>query len=413
MIEFSILKAFSEDKAVYLKYHKYINLSYIKSNFKDLFKVYNTILFIYNKYPNTSVTREELESVYLSNYPVLKDSDRRELSGLLDRIFAAKVDTSLLRDTLEAHRARSLAGQIAITALEVNEGKATPKKLLEAVRQLEEQDAGVDGPEFVSDDLEALYTSVITVPGIRWPLPCLNEAVGPLRKGNFVVVFARPETGKTTFMAQFATNAVAQVDRPILWFNNEQAGGEVKLRFYQAMFGVTTKELMADRAKYHALYKEKTKDLLFLYDSDILYRETIETLCKEYNPSLVIIDQLDKIEGGPKEDRRDLVLGNTYVWARSLAKRYCPVVGVSQASDSGENVKYLTYSHLADSRTAKPAEADLILGIGLSRDDDFQLYRYLNISKNKLLGDENTKSELRHGKFQVILEPEIARYREV
>ena len=413
MIEFSILKLFAEDKNLYLKYNKYVNLSYIKTNFKELYKIYNTLVHVYTKHTNTSISREELESVYLSNYPVLKDADRRELSGLLDRIFSAKVDASLLRDTLDTHRSRALAGQLAILALEANEGKKGALEALQkAIGAFQETSVGEE-VSFVSDDLEALYTTVIQAPGIKWPLPCLNEAVGPLRKGNFVVVFARPETGKTTFMAQFATNAVAQVDRPILWFNNEQAGGEVKLRFYQAMFGVTTKELMSDRAKFHSLYKEKTKDLLFLYDSDILYRETIESLCREYDPSLVIIDQLDKIEGGPKEDRRDLVLGNTYVWARSLAKRYCPVVGVSQASDSGENVKYLTYSHLADSRTAKPAEADLILGIGLSRDDDFQLYRYLNISKNKLLGDENTKAELRHGKFQVILEPEIARYREV
>ena len=187
----------------------------------------------------------------------------------------------------------------------------------------------------------------------------------------------------------------------------------MKLRLYQALFGVPLHELMANRARYNALYKDKTKGLLLLYDSDIILREHVELLCEEHDPSLIVIDQLDKIAGGKEEDRRDLTLGQTYVWARGLAKRYCPVVGVSQASDSGENVKYLSYSHLADSRTAKPAEADFILGIGMSNTDDFSLYRYFNISKNKLLGSANTKTELRHGKFQIILEAEIARYREV
>jgi replicative DNA helicase len=411
MIELAILRLFCQDKASYTKYNKSFPVAYIKTNFKALYKLYTVINLLYSKTDVAAISAVELEAKYLEFFPVLKDLDRKELIELIQRIFASPIPESV-PTMMESHRLRAAAGEIAILALAVNEGKP-PEALQKALAAFETVDAGVDGPEFVSDDLEALYTTVIAVGGIHWPLPCLNESIGPLRKGNFVVVFARPETGKTTFMAQFATNAVSQVDRPILWFNNEQAGGEVKLRFYQAMFGVTTKELMADRAKYHALYKEKTKDLLFLYDSDILFRETIETLCKEYNPSLVIIDQLDKIEGGPKEDRRDLVLGNTYVWARSLAKRYCPVVGISQASDSGEGVKYLTYSHLADSRTAKPAEADVILGIGLSRDDDFQLYRYFNISKNKLLGDELTKAELRHGKFQVILMPEIARYQEV
>jgi len=70
-------------------------------------------------------------------------------------------------------------------------------------------------------------------------------------------------------------------------------------------------------------------------------------------------------------------------------------------------------ANVANAKTAKQAEADWILGIGSSNSDDFKLYRYLNISKNKMIGDENTKAELRHGKFQVIIEPEIARYREV
>lgn len=412
MIEFSILKTFAENKETYLKYHKYLNLAYIKTNFKDFFKVYNTLVFIYTKRTNTTITREELESVYLSNYPVLKDADRRELGGLLDRIFASRIDPRLLEDTLETHRVRALAGQLAVTALEVNEGRTAPTKLVEALRAFETIGTGVDIP-FVSDDLNEILHQTVDTPGIPFPLACLNESIGPLRKGNFGVVFARPEVGKTTWLSQFVTNAVTKVEKPIIWLNNEQAGGEVKLRLYQSLFGVPLHELMHNREKYNTLYKEATRGLILLHDSDIIYRETVELLCEKHSPSLIVIDQLDKIAGGKEEDRRDLTLGQTYVWARGLAKRYCPVVGVSQASDAGENVKYLTYSHLADSRTAKPAEADFILGIGMSNTDDFKLYRYFNISKNNLLGHANMKAELRHGRFQVVIEPEIARYREL
>ena len=415
MIELGILKAFAESKETFQKYHKYVNLSYVKTNYKELYKLFSLLNIAYNKqaFPSiTAVSREEFEALYLSNYPVIKDTDRRELGGLLDRIFSSKVEPRLLKDTLETHRSRALAGQLAITALEVNEGKTPPTKLLEALRAFETQEARIDLP-LVSDDLEALLHATVDTPGIEFHLPCLRESLGPLRKGNFGIVFARTEVGKTTWLAQFVTHVVQTVDKPIIWFNNEQAGGEVKLRLYQALFGVPLDELMANRARYNALYMEKTKGLLLLYDSDIILREHVELLCEEHDPSLIVIDQLDKIAGGKEEDRRDLTLGQTYVWARGLAKRYCPVVGVSQASDAGENVKYLPYSYLADSRTAKPAEPDFILGIGMSNTDDFSLYRYFNISKNKLLGSADTKTELRHGKFQVILEAEIARYREV
>ena len=422
MIELSILKAFADSKETYQKYHRYVNLSYIKTNFKELHKLFSLLNIAYNKHTYgdsqrlvyTSLSRTELEALYLANYPVIKDTDRRELGGLLDRIFAQQVEPRLLQDTLESHRVRSLAGQLAVTALEANEGKKGAlealQKLIETFRDTSE---GVDSLPLVSDDLEALLHETVDTPGIPFHLPCLRESLGPLRKGNFGVVFARPEIGKTTWLAQFVTHAVQYVDKPIIWLNNEQAGNEVKLRLYQALFGVPLSELMANRARYHALYKEKTKGLLFLYDCDTILRSEVEALCEQHSPSLIVIDQLDKIAGGKEEDRRDLTLGNTYIWARGLAKRYCPVVGVSQASDAGEGIKYLTYSHLADSRTAKPAEADFILGIGASHTDDFSLYRYFNISKNKLLGDANTRAEIRHGQFQVILEPEIARFREL
>jgi hypothetical protein len=42
-----------------------------------------------------------------------------------------------------------------------------------------------------------------------------------------------------------------------------------------------------------------------------------------------------------------------------------------------------------------------------------QYSRYLNISKNKLLGDPDTLSDLRHGRFETYIEPNIARYVDV
>jgi hypothetical protein len=413
MIEYSIFKAFCLDKNTYLEYNKYINNNYISNNYKHLYKIYNTIIYIYTKLTNNSISKEELESVYISNYPVLKEQDRRELTGLIDRIFSADVSTSILKTTLESHRTRSLAAQLAITSLEVSEGKKSLADLKTAYEGLVKTDAKLDAVEFVTDDLDMIWSEVVDVPGIKWPLSCLNKSLGPLRKGNMGFVFARPEGGKTTFLAHFATNAVTQVDKPILWFNNEQPGYEVKLRLYQAAFGIKTDELLKDRKKYKELYQQKTKGLLLLLDDATIDRGTIEMLCEQHQPSLVIFDQIDKIYGFKKDDRNDLELGNKYQWARELAKAYCPVIGVTQADVSGESVKYLTMANVANAKTSKQAEADWILGIGSNQNDDFKLYRYFNISKNKLLGDKDTNPEDRHGKFQVIIEPEIARYREV
>jgi hypothetical protein len=97
-----------------------------------------------------------------------------------------------------------------------------------------------------------------------------------------------------------------------------------------------------------------------------------------------------------------------YQWGRELAKEYCPVIGVSQASGSGEGKKWLTMEDIDSSKTGKPGEADFIIGIG--KDDEMETLRYISVLKNKLPGDEDSVQELRHGHFDAIIYPEISRY---
>ena len=126
-------------------------------------------------------------------------------------------------------------------------------------------------------------------------------------------------------------------------------------------------------------------------------------------PSLVVFDQLDKITGF-EEDRDDLRLGAIYQWARILAKTYAPVIGVCQADGQAEGVKYLNMGHVSNAKTAKQAEADWILGIGIDSRDGHQFVRGLSLCKNKLVGDEDTDGRLRHDKWDVLINPEVARY---
>lgn len=266
--------------------------------------------------------------------------------------------------------------------------------------------------EFVTDDIERLYNETTGTPGLRWRLKALNESMGSLRKGDFGFLFARPETGKTTFLASEITHFAGQTDRPIIWFNNEEGGYKVKVRIMQAALGCSLTELYSDRQRSYNRYMELTKGNIRLKDSATINKREIEQLCKELNPSLVVIDQIDKIKGFDA-DREDLRLGNIYIWAREIAKTYCPVIGVCQASVEGEGKKWLTMDNVANAKTAKQSEADWILGIGTVHDEGLKFIRYLHLSKNKLSGDACTLPEMRHGRMEVIIQPELARYRDI
>jgi hypothetical protein len=149
-----------------------------------------------------------------------------------------------------------------------------------------------------------------------------------------------------------------------------------------------------------------------MVDDAGLSKKKIEHLCKQLKPSLIIMDQIDKIKGF-ENDREDLRLGAIYQWARELAKLYAPVIAVCQADGTGENQKWLTMAHVANAKTAKQAEADWILGIGKLNEPGYDQIRYLHASKNKLMGDEDSDPNLRHGRMECLIEADVARYKDI
>lgn len=264
----------------------------------------------------------------------------------------------------------------------------------------------------VTDDLEALIEQSFSVQGARWRLDFLNKSLGSLRRGDFGFIFARPETGKTTFLASETTRFFEQNVGPIAWFNNEEQGSKVMLRIYQAFFGIGLDQLLASPSRYKTEFQRRTEGRFRLFDSATISRRDVEHIVRQLNPGIVIYDQIDKIRGFAN-DREDLRLGSIYQWARELAKGNHAAIGVCQADGHAEGVRYLTMEHVANAKTAKQAEADWILGIGRSHDDGMEYARFLNISKNKLIGDKDSLPELRHGRVECLIQPTIARYEDI
>jgi replicative DNA helicase len=411
MVEELIIKLFCTDRTYYDKYYKHINLSYIKINFVNIYKLFLVVANFYEKNNNNSVSQSDLEIAYHSSY-LLEDSERDELSSTLTRILKQDVNVDNVTNYLNAHRKRCLAGELAKVALDVEDGSAKIEDLMQKINEMEHEEVTDAEASSVNMDLLDLHHSQIETPGLRWRLDWLNKSLGSLRKGDFGFVFARPETGKTTFLASEMTHMITQTDGDILWFNNEEQGRKVAVRCYQAMFGVTNKELFDNKEEHYASYKDTIGNRLKIYDyEDSSSTHSIETILKATDPALIIFDQIDKIRGF-KMDRHDLQLKALYQWAREIAKMHAPVIAVSQAGGTGENKLWLTMDDVDSSKTAKQGEADWILGIGKESDNTSNM-RFLNISKNKLLGDGDTLPDLRHGNAQVLIKPQIARYEQI
>lgn len=392
---------------IYIKYNSII-YDLIKDN-KELNTLFKYITTLISKYER-DITYEELTLYVLTN---IIDRDKEKFSIILkdlqEQDISSEIFDDLLLDLVQKHKAH----QLAIHAIEVSEGRKSFSDLLLLTQDLNSTTALLDPLEahsnFVTDDLNELYNETVHKPGLRWRLNALNRSIGSLRKGDFGFIFARPESGKTTFLASEVSYFAEQSSKPILWFNNEEQGSKVQLRIYQATTGTRLIELFGNREKYQNEYSNKTGNRIKIFDSASITKTAVESSIIQYEPACIIFDQLDKIQGF-SGDREDLRLGDIYIWARELAKKHCPVIGVCQSDASGEGKRWLTMDNVANAKTAKQAEADWILGIGKTHNESEEYQRFLSICKNKLMGDEDTEPMLRHGHLTVKIKPEIARY---
>jgi len=384
----------------------------LRDNYKELSHLY-TALKECHSLIETDLSLESFQAFFFSRFP---DLDKEIYLSLFKTLQDTKIDAGMGVALLKQIKQRRQALILSEAYFKYSNGNLTREQLKSVLDDTRtESTETAEEFEFVTTSLSSIIEDIFQKPGLRWRLDALNKSLGSLRKGNFGFIFARPEAGKTTFLiseVSYMMQHLRDEDGSVIWFNNEQVGAEVMLRMYQGYFGLRLEQVRANPKKYEQEFIEQTKGRFLLVDNAAIDKGYVERVVKRFNPSLIVIDQIDKVKGFAA-DREDLRLGAIYIWARELAKQYCPVIGVCQADGSGEGQKWLTMDNVSSAKTSKQAEADWILGIGTVHQEGMQFIRYLNISKNKLLGDTDTIPRLRHARLEVLIEPEIGRYKDL
>lgn len=395
-------------KEQYTEYKDDIDFEYLKNNYKELSYIYSVLDSTHSEIPG-DVTVADLSAFFWAKYP---DADKDIYPGLFKTLQELEITPDIAKGTIQQIKRRKAHLKLSETAFKVAQGLAKEEELNLLIDSLEKVDHEEELPlNIIKLNLTELIDRAYQQQGFRWRLDCLNKSLGSLRRGDFGFIFARPETGKTTFLTSEATGFTDQGAK-VCWFNNEEQGDKVGVRLLQAYHGVSLDELKRRKQELESKFHNDVGERITLLDSSVISKADVEKIIERYEPDIVIYDQIDKIRGF-SNDREDLRLGAIYQWARELAKNRHAAIGVCQADGSAENVRYLTMEHVANAKTAKQAEADWIIGIGCTHDPGNEFTRYINISKNKLFGDSDSRPELRHGKFEVLIEPTIARYRDV
>lgn len=389
-IEIYIIRVLLQ-RELYIKYRKYVVLS--KDSSRDLVSLYQLL---------DDMQSDLQRDITLNEFCL--HVEQKQLGDMLPALQDNSVPDDTIETLLEKLVAKQWAYEHACLAVEVHEGKKDIDALLEHASESPVKGALIKNP-WVTTDVRELQKAVDRTAGLRWRLPSLQNALGGLAKGDFGFVFARSETGKTSFLASQVTYFAAQTTQPVVWANNEERGEKVQSRLIQSALQMDRERFLSlDADLISTEYEKRTKGNLRLGDYSRLHRSDIERICEEMNPALIVIDQIDKVKGF-KADRREVMLGELYQWTREMAKEYCPIIGVCQASGNAEGVKWLTMDHIAESKTSKAAEADFIIGIGKTHDEGQEDVRYIHIIKNKLTGN--------HARITCRIRADIGRYEDL
>ena len=390
-MECELLKMVSSNKDTFEKYSRLLDDSRLSSEIQEM---YRSLPEYFGTSPPEPV---EWTADWYPWYTIIKHpSLKEEKAHILKELCSTIDECSHPRpDIMQVFVERDVAAQIGDMALEIVAGSSDycmedVEEFVTSYKQIQrELDEEVHGKYLVTGNIEDDLRESIISEKYDWRLNELNLSIGPIKKGDFIIVGARPDSGKTSFLASEMTHMAGQLGpgERILWCNNEEPGQRVRKRYYSAALNWTEAEVCADIPttvkEYTDLYGGEDK--ILMRDSSSLTIHEMERIMRTENVKIAVLDQLWKLKGFERSHGRSEIerFGKIAEHLRWMAKEYAPIITTSQLDGAADGEKYPSMSRLYNSKTAVQGEADVILMIGRDPDEPDNA-RFLYTPKNKL-----------------------------
>ena len=346
---------------------------------KDMFAngvgtIFDTISFAQQKY-ESDIDINTLIQLHRNKYPALPESSREPIEDVikeLDKFMPS--NKVILKDLIIDFWKKDKAHKISDLSADIWLGNSDDFTVLRALVDTAIEKAPEDEGNFqeVKDDVKDYIDGWDQGFEFKFELQSLADRISGAGRGNLGIIFARPETGKTTFCTYLVSEYIRQGFK-VAYFANEEPG---------------MKKNLEDSMN---VYKNEIEPNLKLLEGRGITLSEIEKFIDIHKPDVVMVDQLDKVVINGNFARTDEKLRALYEGARTIAKKQQVLFwSVSQASYDAQGRQEVDFSMLENSRTGKAAEADIIIGIGKNFGEEEDYVRHLCISKNKLNGWHGT-----------------------
>ena len=354
----------------------------------------------FSKYFESFPDKERIETDVLHSLFTLRAQGSPEQLAVM-RALINRLDTPVPQEVLDGITLqlleRDFAGRAAalLNAYEAGEEVDLTYELNRMASESMRRLSASNPSDYIKTDIADILAAFQDERGVKLPTMALQEHVSGLAGGDLVGIAARPDRGKTSFIAKILTHAAPQMEalgkgsRPMLWFNNEGVGTRIIPRIYQSALKVDFTELcrLSNEGLLQERYNKAVNGVeIRVKDCHGFSLGQLEQVMEEMKPSIVVFDMMANFRlpgasaGGNKTDS----LEAGWQEAREMMVRHdCIGFGTIQISDIGDDQLYPPYNALKDSRTGIQGALDVQIMLGALNAPDMATLRGISLPKNK------------------------------
>ncbi len=295
-----------------------------------------------------------------------KSIDTNNIDFYLNRMLDASIKLKVLKASAEitelTEQNRTLTGE-TLTAETIVE-HAQDKFLQLAVDTMRESDA-VPLSEGIDELLEEIENTPTGLMGIPTGFERLDAAIGGLAPGTLTVLGARPKTGKSTVLLNWAKHIAYETGQPVLYVDTEMSTLEQRLRLLSILSTVPERDIKNGTFKDNPQAVDNIRYAQSIKDSGLILHkyypnftpEGVAALTRKYHHQgkamclffdyIKLPDADLQLVSNVKEYQ---ALGYLTVALKNLAGQLqIPVVTAVQLNREGANKGHVSSANFADS----------------------------------------------------------------
>lgn len=313
---------------------------------------------------------------------------------LLTEVFKEDITDEMIEDTRDQLCKLCFVEEATTKLLEYNDG-VLQEDVMEAIDEIMIKYSDLSRKTHLSPirkDIGTILREQDDENGLALPLEGLNKTVAPQKEGDFILIGAQNNTGKTALAVQIAVHYAKQLpkDAKILYLNNEGIGDHIILRLRQVALELgkyALEEGFKSGIPIEDMYRKKINGdshKIEVIDVHGINVAQVQSILRYHKPQVVIYDMLDAVHGfgggGMDVDRYKQL----YAWTRSQCANpeYRHIgIALTQVSHDGHEHTYVPKHALEGSKVAKQSQTDVLIMVGM-KEEQPQI-RYIHVPRCK------------------------------